>query len=198
MGLQLHWRWGYSCIGSGATVVLEVGYSCIEGGATAALEVGLYSCIRDGLQQNWGWGYSCIGGGATAVLEVGLQLYWRWATAALWGRGYSCTGGGLQLHWRWSSSCTVGGGAAIAMNSHLAEVVERVSLHEGKLLQVPLAVAEQLEGLLAHHTDLGVVLRVEGDVVHGVVGGSVALGGGHDFGLLPVPVEQGPVWSARL
>ena len=47
----------------------------------------------------------------------------------------------------------------------LGEVVLRLHLLEGKLLEVALAVAVELEDAVAHHADLGVVLWVEGHLV---------------------------------
>lgn len=43
-----------------------------------------------------------------------------------------------------------------------AEVVGWFCLHEGKLFEVPLAVAVELEKFLSNHTQLGIVLRVKG------------------------------------
>ena len=46
----------------------------------------------------------------------------------------------------------------------MGQVVERVDLQEGKLLESAFGVAEELEELLAHSTHLSVVLWVEGDL----------------------------------
>lgn len=45
-----------------------------------------------------------------------------------------------------------------------AQVVGRLHLHEGKLLEVALGIAVELEQLLPCNGDLGVVLRVEGNL----------------------------------
>lgn len=44
----------------------------------------------------------------------------------------------------------------------LTQVVGWLHLHDTKLLQIALTVTKQLEELLPHHTQLSVVLRIEG------------------------------------